>query len=865
MYNFFKKLLLGGGGGLTNQELSDMTYRRKFSDSLPWHDYLPWAAYGGDTGVFYNTDDTIGFLWKCHPLSFADEKTANSLEGILRLNLPHGTVLQFILHASPDICRIIDEYKSTKVKNDGMSRHTTEMIANYYLDSSAQGCDKLSGMQLRNYELYVAIKMPVASNIKDHELKDIYNSIKDMLHGAYLHPQLMDAPGLLDWSRRLFNDKPSDNNSYWDENNILRKQVILSQTDIQKEFRKLRIGNKIFKCVTPKTFPIEDISQEAWKSETLLKTNKLFGGIWGSENDKDQIKTPFLYALNIIFDDKTKGQLERKCHLIRKQKLVGTFAESIAERQKEFTEASYNLKSGKRYLSVMPIMWLYDTDENRVDDSVSRTKRIWESEGFIMQTDIGILDILFISALPFGLINIGKNVENIDRHFYFTPNEISPFLPVQADFSGVGKPVTIWSGRKSQVVGVDIFSKGFANKNGLVAGGSGKGKSVFMNYIVDEYYTSGTIIRIVEIGNTYRKLSHMRGGREIEFTPYSNICLNPFTNIKPEEFSAEIDPTSAIITQMAYSTGQIPIDTAEVSNTLIKSAVQWAWNEEGNNASPDLVATFLREYPNRSHDFNIGSALAKDNIISTAHSIAFNMRDFIGNGQYSKWFNGKGTLNFSNDEFVRLEVENIVSQTDLFRVVMPQVINDISRDLYLSDRSRKRMQIFEEIKAYMNSTQCIPKVISALYERARKYNGSVWMIVQSLLFLIEFGDLGNSALANSDLKIILESEDHDKVKGESIVDFSPFMMKIIKSLHSQLPNYSEFAIKTTHAFGVGRLVLPLFAYYKYTSEPGEVAEIDALVKSGMSYEESLNAMVDKYHPEEAKKKGNAPQKQNIAA
>ncbi len=43
-----------------------------------------------------------------------------------------------------------------------------------------------------------------------------------------------------------------------------------------------------------------------------------------------------------------------------------------------------------------------------------------------------------------------------------------------------------------------------------------------------------------------------------------------------------------------------------------------------------------------------------------------------------------------------LELENLKIQPDLYRVVTLLVLNAVTQDLYLSDRSRSRLIIFDE-------------------------------------------------------------------------------------------------------------------------------------------------------------------------
>jgi conjugal transfer ATP-binding protein TraC len=861
MYQFInnaKKFFLGQQGGLIKSELNDLVYRKKFSDFLPWHDFLAFSAFDETNHIYINTDNTIGLAWRCQPRYFADSGTIETLEGIFRLDIPDGSVLQFILHGDPNIEHIIANFQKGRVRNDSMSKRTIREFSDHMRKCAKNSNYSSTGSPFRDFNLYITLKIPDSALDKEG-IKNLIGSFAEILSGAKLSPEMWDAPQLLAWARRLLNVETPDNIDYWNVENVLRRQVIFAHTDIQKYYKKIVLGEKdddgnwvhgksrYFKCITPKDPPYykDNIPDDDWYNHCILMTNRLFGGMWGMSNDIDQIRTPFLYCLNIVFDKKIKSKLEFKCGVIQKQHRIGSWAKIISERQSEFSDASTELKRNTKFLSVIPIMWVYDDNEQSVNDSINKVKRLWESEGWIMQKDVGILPILFLSSLPFGLRNIGKNIENLDRDFIFSSKQIAPILPVQGDFIGNGKYIFPLVGRKGQLGGIDLFHGLANNHNGIVSGGMGAGKSVMMNCLTDMYYSMGSLLRIVEIGRSYKRTVKILKGRHIEFDRDADICLNPFTHINAEDFVEDIPSIASVICQMIFSsTGKIPEGrNTETVMTLIKNAIKWAWANEGNEATPSLVGRFLKEYPDHEISISDMHVRAQEDVAVLAHTAAYNLRDFVDDGVYAKWFNGKSTLNFASDELVCLELEGIRRQIDLYNVVTLQVMNEMSMDLYLSDRSRQRILIFEEVAEYLRDNKLIESVIDALYRRARKYKGSALVVMQSLMFLKHFGRVGDIIWNNSEFKFYLQSDDYHAAQEKGILDLNPFVMKLLKTVQTKKGSYGEFAVQTPHMFGVGRLALPPFAYYKYTSDATDTAKIDALVAGGMNYEEAIDEMV----------------------
>ncbi len=137
----------------------------------------------------------------------------------------------------------------------------------------------------------------------------------------------------------------------------------------------------------------------------------------------------------------------------------------------------------------------------------------------------------------------------------------------------------------------------------------------------------------------------------------------------------------------------------------------------------------------------------------------------------------------------------------------------------------------------------IAPVINEGYRRARKYNGSFMVITQSLLDLENFGEVGSVINSNSAFKIFLESRILTRHKKKGLIDYDEFTMRLLKSVKSNPPNYSEIFFDTPFGVGVARLVVNDYAYFIYTSKASEIAMIEQMVQDGKTYHEAIQKMV----------------------
>ena len=837
--HFFQSTILGAREYLKQSDLDKMTRRTPFSA------FLNYLAYDPGLEVYLNQDGSYGLLWECTPVIYAGPKTITALEGLFRAGLPKDSVLQLLFHADSHIEPILERYRNCRSRDMAIVRSNTEAVVEF-LTKGKKGLKSCGNIPVRHFRLFVAIKMPGDcadfAGLRDGTAKenaspllDIKRQIYETLKAALLSPRHMPPADLLEWSRRLLNSYPENypeqNMPSYNSSSPMRKQIITSDTVIREEADHMHIGDNYFCCTTPKVIP---------NKIDPLQTNSLFGGIWGVVSDADQIKTDFLYCFNIVFEASLEMKLHAKCNLILNQQAIGSLSPTLRRKQEEYLAATDDLERGEKFVKVIPIFWVWSDDLEQAKDSCTRVRRLWENNGYVMQQDKMIIKILFLSSLPFGLYTTGKNIENLERDFVAPVPSVAPILPVQGDFAGSGgQPKLIFTGRKGQLVSLDFFDANATNQNVFCCATSGSGKSFQVNFIAFNYYACGALVRIIDIGGSYKKIANMLGARYLDFQPDINICLNPFTFIRePEE---ELKSVAAVFAQMAYSNS----DTKKCDDTemnLVRNAVRWAWQKKGQQADSDAVYEFLMKFPNAPGS-DLDEMAGNTTLIEAARKLAFNIREFTSHGFHGRFFVGPSTFDIRRDEFVVLELENLKIQPDLYRVVTLLIINGVTQDLYLSDRSRPRLIIFDEAWQFLGKGAMIAPVINEGYRRARKYNGSFMVITQSLLDLESFGEVGKVINSNSAFKIYLESSDFDQAQKKGLIDYDNFTLKLLKSVKSNPPRYSELFFDTPFGVGVARLVVNDYAYFIYTSKASEIALIEQMVREGKSHHEAILEMV----------------------
>lgn len=846
---FVEDLIFGGQPQLKKSDLEKIARR------VPFSKYLNYSSYDHGLNIYINGDCSLGMLWECIPVTFAGLKTITTLEGLFRANLPKNSILQFTLYADDHIAPSLAAFKASKIKDDPVVQESTRQIANF-LDTGRKGLRACSGIPVRNFRLFVAVTIPGEEgpdpeNFEDEEetlsIQDMQRQIVETLKSAQLAPRVVTPDILMEWLRRFFNTYPDgypeSNIGAYSDDIPLNKQIINADTVIKKQGSdSLQVGSNYLFTITPKTIPTPI---------NPLQTNELFGGVWGPKCDMDQISDKFIYTLSLVFEKGLEAEIHGKCNLFLNQKGSGSLAPLLQRKQDEYLSAVDAIDHGTRFVRVIPILTILSPTQKRGRELATRARRLWEDQGYVMQQETILTTVLFLSSLPFGMRT--HNLKDLERDFIAPVNSVTPLMPVQGDFRGTGVEQKLpFIGRKGQLIGFDIFAKGANNHNMLVAATSGSGKSFSINYLAFNYYACGALIRIIDIGGSYKKMANLLNAPYLDFSPDTNICLNPFTHIVADDATEELKAVDAVFAQMVYSNSESE-KCNDTEMNMIRKAVSWAWWKAGNDADADLVYEYLENFPHRENekrkyefekniqdkkDANI--SLTEEDMTFVAYEgtdalkeisnrLAFNMSEFTSQGSHRRFFIGKSTFDIKSDDFVVLELENLKVQMDLYRVVTLLVINAVTKDLYLSDRSRPRLIIFEEAWQFLGESAQLAPIINEGYRRARKYHGSFSIVVQSPLDLHGFGYVGKVINGNSAFKIFLETTDFQKAREEGILDYDEFTMELVDSVKSCKPKYSELFFDTPFGYGVGRLIVNNYAYFVYTSDAKEIAKIEELV------------------------------------
>ncbi|HDM8071945.1 type IV secretion system protein TraC [Vibrio harveyi] len=490
---------------------------------------------------------------------------------------------------------------------------------------------------------------------------------------------------------------------------------------------------------------------------------------------------------------------------------------------KEFTIASMVLT-----------VTLFTTKEEQKKDTQA-AKESFSNAGLDIIPLTMIQPQALLGSLPFMMSEgLWRDCKKAGRVRTLKSSNLVNFFPIIMDFCQF-KGGMLLPTMRQQISFFNPFTCGSDNQNIALTGGSGAGKSFFVQEMAETIYAMGGKVWILDKGSSYKKLTLSLGGT---YMTHANIFLNPFTHlgaIQNAEFEfvddegRAVDPMMEALDNITALFATIASPYAPLTafqQSVLGDAIVMAWERKGNQALVDDVRDALIELAGIDADRRI-----KD--------IAVQLKKFCTDGMYKEVFNKPSMLD-PNVEITTLELDGFPPA--VLRPVIFALMVSINQQMYLSgSRSTPKLCIIEEAWSLLSgANEQAREFINTGYRTARKFGGAFCTVTQGIEDFFS-SEEAKACYNNSDIHIILrQGEGFDKYLAQNPTAFTPYEQRIIKSFEkSSTAGYSCARIKagghvTYHRFFASPVKRAMFS-----TEPKEFEYCENLYKQGMSLEEAI--------------------------
>jgi conjugal transfer ATP-binding protein TraC len=790
-------------------------------------DLLSAMAY--EDGLFYCEDPSLAFSFICSPLTSTTDEAERGLQVLLNKRWPTDTALSFMLFGNPDVQQPLRQMMQLRTGDSPLFAEMSRRSHDFLMSSVDQPFNSMTDLRLRDMQLVITIKIPIANmeptEEERKEIQQLLQSTKTQLDTIGFNPVVMDENAWLRMMTVIFN---MGKDATWrrsgvdieaDEEEPLRDQITEFPSAIKVKHNGLQIGDETHVAV---------LSVKRWPKKSIFGMAHHYVG--DSFKGFSGIRHPFILTGTVHFGDpvKKKTKLNRKFSMINHQAYgpLLKFLPVLATKKRHVDEMQAALDGGDRPVMFNLTMILFGQSEVDLVQAVANAETYWGGLTFGLMRDRFICLTLFINALP---LCFDKAVmRDTFRHKTMATRHALTLLPIAGDWKGTGTPLLTFVSRNGQIMAVSPFDAA-TNYNVVVAASSGAGKSVLANNTIESTLATGGRVFIIDVGRSYEKQTALYGGDFLCFANDNDICLNPFQLIREgddeEDFTLQTDMLAGLIEAMAAPTEKL----SDFQREWVKRVMTECWAETGTDTLVDHIATKLFAYGKERDDRRISD-------------ISDQLYSFTSKGQYGRYFNGKNNVSFQKSLTV-LELEELKHRPHLQQVVLLLLIWQIQDSMYLGDKNQRKIVLIDEAWELLREGN-VAKFIENGYRRARKYNGSMWTITQSVLDLTS--DVGQAIRANSANMYLLRQKGDvvEKLRKTRELELGEGGYDWLKTVHTVKDSYSEILFITEgRGGGIGRLIVDPFRLMIYTTNAEQVEAINRYRADGDDITEAIQKVL----------------------
>ncbi|MBU3027538.1 TraG family conjugative transposon ATPase [Zobellia galactanivorans] len=278
------------------------------------------------------------------------------------------------------------------------------------------------------------------------------------------------------------------------------------------------------------------------------------------------------------------------------------------------------------------------------------------------------------------------------------------------------------------------------NRNRLIFGPSGTGKSFLINHIASQYYEQGHHIVMIDIGNSYKKLCKLVGGQYYTYDVDHPMEFNPF-----------------------YIHGEIDIDKKE----FLVSLIMFLWKGESSFTKEEkqIITLYLDAYyVNLKVHTDIFPKLSTFYEFVMENRVEYNeekyfdklsfdlsVRDFY-DGKYRHILNSERPVDLLHERFIVFEMDNIKDHPVLFPLITMLSIDVVMGKIRQLKGIKKSIFIDECWKPISKGEMA--EFIKYMYKTVRKHYGEVAIATQDIEDILETS-AGAAMINNTDTMILL--------------------------------------------------------------------------------------------------------------
>jgi conjugal transfer ATP-binding protein TraC len=520
-------------------------------------------------------------------------------------------------------------------------------------------------------------------------------------------------------------------------------------------------------------------------------------------------------------------------------KFTGQGGSVAVEQAEDFTKSIR--ASGDILVHMEQNVMLWSINDQILEDAINYTKAAFNT----MNNSIGIVGSY--DALNFFTTFSPGMARDMFYPSLMTAQQAFCFPSLSAPTSSEGEGI-LFGNRNNEPILLDFFSNKLENKNAVLIGPSGSGKSVTAQYWIVQNYDKGYDQTIIDIGGSYINVVEMLGGKYFRHTEEDPISLNPFLLPRTAEGIYIMDNEKMIFLTTLISVLWKDSSKGESLNKTEEAMigeflVAYVGYVNSGNHVPRLdgfynfVSTYVKNY----EDKRLQSELS---LFEQVSFFAVLRKYCDPSSRYHKILNSDDLQDISQFPLVAFDMAG-VEKDPLVYPFMSLIIIDLVFSKFMKLPLEKRKYLYmDEAWSFLGNSPQLAKFIESMFRTCRKMNAGAVIITQSVTEL-QTSPVGVPIRNNTAIKILLDHRTQtsqlDTIKD--FLGFTPLDMEKLKSLRA-FENKKEGLIKRGDLTQVVMIDTGPHQMAAFSTRPEEKAEIRALTKKFKSVQMAINYFVE---------------------
>ena len=468
---------------------------------------------------------------------------------------------------------------------------------------------------------------------------------------------------------------------------------------------------------------------------------------------KTNFQIPFIQPLSVGLDcnhiynqvifieksDKIFGQLKTKLNQFKSLAVLSNENKLTYESIKTLIDEvlEKELKFIKQHYSVL----IWNKTEEGLENNKNEIRNSFRDLGMTPYEVKFALEDVYLNNCPGAAVMLPE-----DFKFIGISEQTPTFINFESYYDGNKDGILFCDRKNLAPLRLDLWDEPvkrglIVNRNRLIFGPSGTGKSFLINHIASQYHEQGHHIVMIDIGNSYKKLCQLCNGQYFTYDVGEPLQFNPFW-LGDEEVNIEKKVFLISLILFLWK-GDDPYKREEKQILGMYMDAYYEHLAEDESIYPCMSTFFEFVCEN--------TVVELESKYFDKMSFRLSLQDFH-DGKYAEILNSRKPINLVKERFIVFEMDNIKDHPVLFPLVTMLCIDVVMSKIRQAPSVKKSIFIDECWKPISKGEMA--EFIKYLYKTVRKFYGEVAIATQDVEDILDTA-AGPAMINNTDTMILL--------------------------------------------------------------------------------------------------------------